>query len=336
MKLKHMAVLFGAFACAASAWAQAQAPIVIKFSHVVATDTPKGKAAEYFKKLAEERTKGKVQVQVYANSSLYKDKEELEALQIGAVEILAPTFSKFGPLGVREFEAFDLPYLFDDMAQASKVTQGPVGKELLAKLSVKGVAGLAFWDNAFKQLTANKALHKPEDFKGMKIRIQSSKVMDAQFRALGANPQVMAFSELYQALQTGVVDGQDNPYSNIDTQKFYEVQKYLMVSDHGYHAYVLIANKKFWDSLPANIRPIMDGVVKDTTAYFNSIAKKDDDEALAHLKATGKMQIIVLTKDEKRALKKAMIGVYKELEPRVGKPILEAIYKETGTHPDKL
>jgi C4-dicarboxylate-binding protein DctP len=333
MKLKHWVVVLGAFASAASAWA---APIVIKFSHVVATDTPKGKAAEYFKKLAEERTKGQVQVLVYANSQLYKDKEELDALQMGAVQLLAPTFSKFGPLGAKEFEAFDLPYLFDDMETARKVTQGPVGKAMLAHLSDKGIEGLAFWDNAFKQMTANKPLRKPEDFRGLKIRIQSSKVMDAQFRALGANPQVLAFSEVYQALQTGVVDGQDNPYSNIETQKFYEVQKYLSVTDHGYHAYVLIANKKFWDGLPANIRPIMDGVVKDTTAYFNKIAQQEEADSLAKIKAAGKIQIVVLTKEEKRALKKAMIGVYKQVEPRVGKETLESIFKATGSHPDKL
>ncbi|MFL6672839.1 MAG: TRAP transporter substrate-binding protein [Massilia sp.] len=333
MKLKHWLVVLGALASATSAWA---APIVIKFSHVVAADAPKGKAAEYFKKLAEERTKGQVQVQVYPNSQLYKDKEELDALQLGAVQILAPTFSKFGPLGVKEFEALDLPYLFDDMDMARKVTQGPVGKAMLGRLTDKGIEGLAFWDNAFKQMTANKPLRKPEDFRGLKIRIQSSKVMDAQIRALGANPQVMAFSEVYQALQTGVVDGQDNPYSNIATQKFYEVQKYLSVTDHGYHAYVLIANKKFWDSLPANIRPIMDGVVKDTTAYFNEIAQKEEADSLAQIKASGKTQIVVLTKDEKRALKKAMIGVYKQVEPRVGKDALEAIYKATGSHPDKM
>ncbi|GAB3411879.1 TRAP transporter substrate-binding protein [Massilia agilis] len=333
MKLKHWVVLLGAFASAASAWA---APIVIKFSHVVATDTPKGKAAEYFKKIAEERTHGQVQVQVYPNSQLYKDKEELDALQMGAVQVLAPTFSKFGPLGVKEFEALDLPYLFDDMDMARKVTQGPVGQSLLAKLDAKGIEGLAFWDNAFKQMTANKPLKKPDDFRGMKIRIQSSKVMDAQMRALGANPQVMAFSEVYQALQTGVVDGQDNPYSNIYTQKFFEVQKYLSVTDHGYHAYVLIANKKFWDGLPPNLRSVMDGVVKDTTAYFNQIAAQEEADSLARIKASGRTQIVVLTKDEKLALKKAMLPVYKQVEPRVGKDVLESIYKATGSHPDKL
>ncbi|MDB5763862.1 MAG: C4-dicarboxylate-binding periplasmic protein precursor [Herminiimonas sp.] len=335
MKIRHWIISLAALGCAASAWAQ-QSPIVIKFSHVVATDTPKGKAAEYFKKLAEERTKGRVKVQVYANSVLYKDKEEMEALQLGAVQVLAPTFSKFGPLGVREFEVFDLPYLFDSFEEAHKVTQGPVGKNLLNRLSVKGVAGLAFWDNAFKQITANKPLRKPEDFRGVKIRIQPSKVVDAQFRTLGANPQVLAFSEVYQALQTGVVDAQDNPFSNIDTQKFYEVQKYLMVSNHGYHAYVLIANKKFWDGLPPDIRQIMDGVVRDTTQYFNSIAQKDDQDALAHIKATGKTQIITLTKEEKNALKKAMVKVHRDFESQIGKELIQSIYRETGFDPDKL
>jgi C4-dicarboxylate-binding protein DctP len=333
MKLKHFCVLLGALAFAASSWAS---PIVIKFSHVVAADAPKGMAAEYFKKIAEERTHGQVKVEVYPNSQLYKDKEELDALQLGSVQMLAPTFSKFGPLGAKEFEALDLPYLFDDMTMARKVTQGAVGKHLLASLSSKGIEGLAFWDNAFKQMTANKPLKKPEDFRGMKIRIQSSKVMDAQMRALGANPQVMAFSEVYQALQTGVVDGQDNPYSNIATQKFYEVQKYLSVTDHGYHAYVLIANKKFWDGLPPDIRKIMDGVVKDTTDYFNDIAAKEEARSLAEIKASGKMQIVVLTKDEKLALKKAMLPVYKQVEPRVGKAVLESIYKATGSNPEKL
>lgn len=335
MKIKHWAVALSGLVCAVAAWAQ-QPTINIKFSHVVAADTPKGKAAEYFKKITEERTKGRVKVQVYANSALYKDKEELEALQLGAVQMLAPTFSKFGPLGVREFEVFDLPYLFDSFEEAHKVTQGPIGKALLAKLSAKGVEGLAFWDNAFKQMTANKPLRTPEDFRGLKLRIMSSKVLDMQMRAVGANPQVMAFSEVYQGLQTGVVDGEENPNSNIDTQKFYEVQKYLTVTNHGFHAYVLIANKKFWDSLPADIRPIMDGVVKDTTAYFHSVAQKDDQDALAHIRASGRTQIVTLTKEEKTALKKAMIKVHAEFESKIGKDLLESIYREIGFNPDKL
>ena len=165
--------------------ALAQAPIVIKFSHVVAQDTPKGKASEFFAKRAGELTGGKVKVEVYANSTLYKDKEEMEALQIGAVQMLAPSLAKFGPLGVREFEVFDLPFIFDNSDELHKVTTGPVGKQLFSKLETKGITGLAYWDNGFKSFSANKPLKTPEDFKGQKMRIQSSKVLEAQMRAVG-------------------------------------------------------------------------------------------------------------------------------------------------------
>ena len=224
-----MGIVAISIACSLGA-AHAQQPIVIKFSHVVAVDTPKGKAAEYFKKLAEERTKGRVKVEVYPNSSLFKDGEEMEALQLGSVQMLAPSVAKFGPLGVREFEVFDLPYLFDSYDELNKVTGGPVGKALFKKLESKGITGLAYWVNGFKDMSANKPLHHVADFRGLKMRIQSSKVLDAQMRALGAVPQVMAFSEVYQALQTGVVDGTENPPSNLYTQKMYEVQKFLTLS----------------------------------------------------------------------------------------------------------
>jgi C4-dicarboxylate-binding protein DctP len=212
MKLKSLLFALSA-AALISGSAFAQAPIIIKFSHVVATDTPKGKGAERFKELAEKATHGRVKVELYPNSQLYKDKEELEALQLGAVQMLAPSLAKFGPLGVKEFEAFDLPYIFPEKAVLYRITEGQVGKDLFKKLESKGISGLAYWDNGFKQMTANKPLHVPADFKGLKMRIQSSKVLDAQMRAMGANPQVMAFSEVYQALQTGVVDGTENTAS---------------------------------------------------------------------------------------------------------------------------
>jgi len=314
----------------------AQQPIVIKFSHVVAVDTPKGKAADYFKKLAEERTKGKVKVEVYPNSQLYKDKEELEALQLGAVQMLAPSLAKFGPLGVREFEVFDLPYIFDNYEELHKVTQGPVGQSLLKKLESKGITGLAYWDNGFKVMSANKPLKAVSDFRGQKMRIQSSKVLDAQMRALGANPQVMAFSEVYQALQTGVVDGTENPPSNLYTQKMHEVQKFVTLSDHGYLGYAVIVNKKFWDGLPADIRTTLDGAMKDATKYANDIARKENDDAIEGVKKSGKSQLIALSADEKKAWKKALVKVHQEAESRVGKDLIQSIYKETGFDPTKL
>src|SRR6476469_4367058 len=229
--------LVEALAVAVIANAFAQAPIVIKFSHVVATDTPKGQAAERFKQLAEKNTKGRVKVELYPNSQLYKDKEELEALQLGAVQMLAPSLAKFGPLGAKEFEVFDLPYIFPGKDVLYRVTEGPIGKDLFKKLEPKGITGLAYWDNGFKVMSANKPLRVPADFRGLKMRIQSSKVLDAEMRALGANPQVMAFSEVYQALQTKVAAGTENTPSNIYTQKMHEVQSHLTVSDHGYIGY---------------------------------------------------------------------------------------------------
>src|SRR3954454_10828910 len=209
---------FAAGLLLASAPAQAQQQIVIKFSHVVTPDTPKGKGSLKFQELAEKYTNGKVKVEVYPNSQLYKDKEEVEALQLGAVQMLAPSLAKFGPLGVKEFEVFDLPFILPNKAALRKVTEGDLGKRLFKKLETKGIVGLGYWDNGFKIMSANKALRMPEDFRGLKMRIQSSKVLEAQMRALGAIPQVMAFSEVYQAMQTGVVDGSENTPSNMFTQ----------------------------------------------------------------------------------------------------------------------
>jgi C4-dicarboxylate-binding protein DctP len=314
----------------------AQAPIVIKFSHVVAIDTPKGKASEFFAKRAAELTKGKVKVEVYANSTLYKDKEEMEALQLGAVQMLAPSLAKFGPLGVKEFEVFDLPFIFDNAAELHKVTQGPVGKQLLGKLEAKGIRGLAFWDNGFKSFSANKPLRTPDDFRGLKMRLQSSKVLEAQMRAVGALPQVMAFSEGYQALQTGVVDGTENPHSNLYTQKMHEVQKFVTVSDHGYLGYAVITNKKFWDGLPPDVHAALEQAVKEATDYANKIAQEENDAALEAVKKSGKSQVIVLSPAERLALKKAMLKVHKEMESRIGKDMIEAVYKATGFDPNKL
>ena len=317
-------------------FAAAQQPIVIKFSHVVAADTPKGHAAEYFKKKAEELTKGRVKVEVYANSTLYKDKEEMEALQIGAVQMLAPSLAKFGPLGVKEFEVFDLPYIFDNYDELHKVTQGPVGRKLLDKLDAKGVKGLAYWDNGFKSFSANKEIKSPADLKGLKMRIQSSKVLEAQMRALGSLPQVLAFSEVYQALQTGVVDGTENPISNLYTQKMHEVQKHLTLTEHGYLGYAVITNKKFWDGLPADIRKQLEDAMEQATRYANQIAKQENDQALEAVKKSGKTQVYVPSAAERQAFKKATVKVHTEMESRIGKELIQSIYKETGFDPAKL
>jgi C4-dicarboxylate-binding protein DctP len=312
------------------------AQTVIKFSHVVAADTPKGKASEFFAKRAGELTKGKVKVEVYANSALYKDKEEMEALQIGAVQMLAPSLAKFGPLGVKEFEVFDFPFIFDDTQDLHKVTQGPIGASLLAKLEPRGIKGLAFWDNGFKSFSANTPIKLPADLKGKKFRIQSSKVLEEEIRAVGGIPQVMAFSEVYQALQTGVVDGTENPISNFYTQKMHEVQKYLSLTNHGYLGYAVIVNKKFWDELPADVRGQLEQAMKEATSYANKIAEEENSQALEAVRKSGKTTVYTPTKEERMALKKAMAPVHIKMADRVGKDLLQSIYKETGFDPEKL
>jgi len=324
-----------ALALAPATHAQTAAPIVIKFSHVVTPDTPKGKGAERFKQLAEERTKGRVKVEVYPNSQLYKDKEELEALTLGSVQMLAPSLAKFGPMGVKEFEVFDLPFLFKDTPSFRAVTEGPVGKALLAKLEPKGIMGLAYWDNGFSIMSGSRPLHSVADFKGLKMRIQSSKVIDAYMRSLGAIPQVMAFSELYQALQSGVVDGTENTASNLYTQKVYEVQKHFSVSNHGHISYAVVVNKKFWEGLPPDIRSTLDGAMRDATTYANAIAETENLQALDKIKATGKSTVYTLSAAETAEWKKAMFVVHKDMADRVGKETIQSVYKASGFTPPK-
>ena len=307
----------------------ADAPIIIKFSHVVAKDTPKGKAAEKFKELAEAATKGKVKIEIYPNSTLYKDKEELEALQLGAVQMLAPSLAKFGPLGVKEFELFDLPFIFADKKALAKITEGPIGRELLNKLDAKGILGLAYWDNGFKMMSSNRPIHTPTDMKGLKMRIQASKVLDEQMRVLGANPQVMAFSEVYQALQTGVVDGAENPPSNLYTQKMHEVQKHLTVTNHGYIGYAVIVNKKFWDKLPADVRTQLENAMREASKYANTIAQQENDRALEAVKKAGTTTVYVPNEKEKAAWQAALLPVQKTMADRIGKDLIAAVNKAT-------
>ena len=333
---KILAILFVPLALAAAGPAASQQPIVIKFSHVVAEDTPKGRAALYFKAIVEKRTKGKVKIEVYPDSRLYKDDQEFAALQKGDVQMLAPSLAKFGPLGLREFEVFDLPYLFDDYADLHRVVLGPIGKDLLKKLEGKGMVGLTYWDNGFKQMSANRPLKKPEDVKGLKMRVQASTVLQAEMRALGATPQVMNFSEAYAALKSGAVDGTENPASNFSTQHMEDVQKYLTLTHHGYLGYAVIVNKKFWDGLPADVRATLTSALRDATTFANDIASQANNDAVDALRASGKTEVIRLTPQEKLEWKKMLIKVHREMEDKIGKALIQSIYKETEFEPDKL
>jgi C4-dicarboxylate-binding protein DctP len=324
MRKKLIAIIAFAALMPSLAWA---APITVKFSHVVAPDTPKGKAAEKFRELAEKYTKGAVKVEVYPNSQLYKDREELEALQRGAVHMLAPSVSKFGPLGVRDFELFDLPYLFPDSETVDRVTDGEIGARLFAKLEPRGIKGLAYWDNGFKQFSADRPLRTLRDFRGLKMRIQSSKVLEAMIRELGGAPQVMAFSEAYTALQQGVVNGTENPLSNLYTQKMHEVQPHLTISDHGYLVYAVIVNKKFWEGLPESVRAQLEKAMREATRFEREIAAQENKDALAAVRASGRTEIHVLPEAERRKWREALMPVHKRFENVVGRDNLQAVYR---------
>ena len=321
-----------ALALSMTAPAFAQDKIVIKFSHVVAPDTPKGKAAAKFEELAEQYTNGAVDVEVYPNSQLYKDKEELEALQLGAVQMLAPSLAKFGPLGVQQFELFDLPMLFRDRNDLRKVTEGELGKHLLSLLEPKGIKGLAYWDNGFKIMSANSPVIVPDDFLGLKMRIQSSKILEAQMEALGAVPQVMAFSEVYQALQTGVVDGTENPPSNMYTQKMNEVQKHATVSRHGYLGYAVIVNKQFWDGLPEDVRANLEKAMAEATVYANGIAEEENDKSLQAMKDAGTTEFHDMTEEERAEWYEVLKPVHEKMADRIGPELIQQAYQAIGTN----
>jgi C4-dicarboxylate-binding protein DctP len=303
----------------------AQDTIVIKFSHVAAPDTPKGQAALTFKKLAEERTKGRVKVEVYPNSMLFKDAEELDALKMGSVQMLAPVPGKFGPAGVPEFEVFDLPYMFPDLEALQRVYRSPAAAALMKKLESKGMVGLAFWNNGFRVMSANRPIHTPAETKGLKMRINSSKVNAAIMKSIGALPQTMAFSEVYQALQTGVIDGTEGPLSNLYTQKQYEVQKHVTLTYHTISNYVVVANKAFWDKLPPDIRTTLEGAIKDATALNDEMSAKDEAAAIAGIAASGRSVIYRPTPAEKELWVKAMLPVQEEMASRVKKETIASI-----------
>lgn len=298
-------------------------PLVVKFSHVVANDTPKGKAALYLKKIVEERTDGRMKVEVYPNASLYGDREAIEALQMNAIQLAAPSFSKFTGF-VPELQIFDLPFLFNDSEHLHKVLDGEVGQKILELVSQKGLVGLAYWDNGFKQISdKQRPLVKPSDAEGLKFRIMSSKVLEEQFKVIGANPQVLPFSEVYSALQQGVVDGQENTLSNIYTKKFHEVQNYLTISNHGYLGYLLVTNKIFMNKLPDDLKEIFLGAVKDATEYAREIAREVNQDYLEKIKESGKVEIIQLTPEQRQVWKEKMMEIYPEFYDVIGEELIQ-------------
>ena len=299
------------------------APLIIKYSHVVADSTPKGQAALKFKEVAEKLLPGKVEVQIFPNSQLFGDGKEMEALMLGDVQFLAPSLAKFGKY-TKKLQIFDLPFLFDDIDAVGRFQNSTKGRELLTSMSAKGILGFGYIHNGMKQFSANVPLRTPADAKGLKFRIQASDVLEEQFKVIGANPQKIAFAEVYQALQSGVVDGAENPWANIYTKKFHEVQKYITESDHGVLDYMVITNAGWWDGLPADIKKGLTQAMNESIAYGNKVALTEDDDFRAKVIADNKAQVIKLTKAEKEAWRKAMKPVWAKFEAEIGSDLINA------------
>lgn len=318
-----------ALGCALVSPSFADEPIVIKFSHVVASDTPKGKGADLFKKLAEEKFPGRVKVETYPNSSLYGDGKEMEALLTGNVQMLAPSLAKFSKYQ-KKIQIFDLPFLFDDIAAVEKFQNSDKGKELLNSMRDKGIIGLAYWNNDVKHMSANKPLRKPSDARGLKFRVQASDVLDAQFKRLTAIPRKMAFAEVYQGLQSGVVDGTENPYSNVYSQKMHEVQKYITETGHAPLGYMVITSDKFWSGLPDDIRKGLEEILADVTVKVNQEAQALNQREKDRIIKAGTTEILTLTDAEKDEWRKAMVPVWKKFEGEIGTDLIEAAQKSNN------
>ena len=303
--------------------ADAGAEIVIKFSHVVSPKNhPKGLAADAFAACVNERLAGKARVEVYPNSQLYNDNKVLEALLLGDVQMAAPSLSKFERF-TKKYRIFDLPFLFENIEAVDRFQKSEIGQELLRAMEDKGLVGLAYWHNGMKQLSANRPLLKPEDAKGLKFRIQQSDVLQAQFEALGAVPQKMAFSEVYGALQQGVVDGQENTWTNIYTKKFYEVQDGITETNHGLIDYLVVTSKEFWDGLPDDVRSGVKQCLDEATELANSTAERLNQEAKQKIIEAG-VEVRELTPEQRQAWVEAMKPVWEKFKDDIGEDVIQA------------
>lgn len=334
--VRRLATLVGLLlAMLAPLWgsdARAEAPgVLVRFSHVVAPDTPKGRMALRFKALVEQRSAGRIRVEVYPASQLYGDDDEMEALRLGAVELLAPSLSKLGNFGVPEFEVFDLPFLFSDLAQARLITQGPIGQHLLQRLGRQQMLGLGFLDNGFKQMSGSKPLRAPADYKGQRLRVQTSRVLVAQMRALGALPVVLPFGETRRALANGVVDGTENPLSNFLTQGLASVQPEVTLTQHGYLGYALVTNPRFWASLSTGDRDLLSAALAEAVALGNRLSAELNQQALQQLRRTPGVRVHELTPPERAALKVAVQPVHDAFRRSIGSELLNEVEQAIRT-----
>lgn len=304
---------------------------VIKFSHVVAAKgNPKGEAASLFAERVNNEMNGTACVEVYPNSQLFDDNKVLEAMLLGDVQMAAPSLSKMEDY-TPKFQVFDLPFLFDDIAAVDRFQLSEAGQALLRSVEDKGLLGLAYWHNGMKQMSAKKPLQVPEDAKGLKFRIQPSDILQAQFEALGASPQKLAFKEVYGALQTGVVDGQENTFSNIYTQKFFEVQDSITATNHGIIDYLVVTSAEFWSGLPDDVRAQLGTILAEVTAEKNAQSTEINDQNRQKIIDAG-TTVRELTAEQRTAWKAAMKPVWDKFGPAIGAELIEAAQAANATN----
>ncbi|TWI55671.1 C4-dicarboxylate-binding protein DctP [Pseudomonas duriflava] len=322
-KFVAMTLFAASLTIAPAASALADEPVIIKFSHVVSDDTPKGKGARLFQKLVQERLAGKVKVEVYPNSTLYGDEDELDALIRNDVQMLAPSLSKFDQY-TKQLEVFDMPFLFDDMEAVKRFQRRDKSRELLGSMASHGIYGLAYWNNGMKQLTATRELRKPDDAKNLAFRIQASNLLDEQFKQIGAKAVKLPFNQSYKALKSGQVQGTENTWSNLYSQKINTVQPYITESNHGVLAYMLITNSKFWNSLPFAIRSQLEQISDEVTQVVNKEAESINAKDRENIVNSGSSKLISLTAAERAAWRKTMAPLLKSYEAKIGADVLHA------------
>jgi C4-dicarboxylate-binding protein DctP len=296
---------------------------VIRFPHVTAPETPKGQAAQMFRDLAAERFPQRVRVEVYPSAQLMGDSDSLEALAFGDVQMVAAPLSLFDRLTDR-LQVFDLPFLFVDLDAVERFQSSSAGIALLDELQVHGIRGLAYWHNGMKQFSAPRPLYTPADAAGLKFRIMESDVLQSQVQAFGGNPQKMAFAEVYQALQTGVVEAQENTWSNIYSSRFYEVQPFITETNHGYIGYMVAVNDVFWQGLPDDIRTGLTEILSEVTAWGNANATRINDEQRELIELSGRSTVVTLTPEQQMAWRWKLGPVWAQYAPSIGKELLFA------------
>lgn len=298
--------------------------IVIKFSHVVAENTPKGLAAARFAELVKKKSRDRVEIQVFPNGMLYSEKTEVAALRRGDIQMIAPSFSNMNAIDPAWY-VMDLPFAFRDQQDVNRALQGKLGKRLFETLEPYGMKGAAYWSNGFRQMTNDvRPLRTPDDFRGLKFRVQPSEVLERQFNLLGASTISTPFNEVYRNLEAGVVDGQENTVSNILSKRLYQFQRYMTISNHGYLGYVVVFNEEFWNGLPSDVRLIIEQALRETTLWNNQEAL-NNEKGLRALANRADMEIIALTENDKALWTEKLNPIYKEFAQTVGPDLMEEV-----------